>query len=306
MRLSRREFLVGAGALALAPAAALRSMAEPEGGPAGESFSFAHFTDIHIEPELKAAVGTAVCFDRINSLRPEFALCGGDLVFDSNAVPRRRGIEVFDLYAQTSRRLAMPVHSVPGNHDVFGLSNQSGVAASDPLYGKKMFEDRIGPRYSAFAYKGWHFLLLDSIGITPQREFIGRIDEEQLAWLRTQLAAIGPSQPIIVLTHIPLLSAVLQIVPDPWKSPSTYLVTNAPEVLGILAPYRVKAVLQGHTHIRENVIYNGCQFLTSGAVCGNWWKGPRCGHPEGFAMVTVKGGEVSWRYETYGFVAAGA
>jgi 3',5'-cyclic AMP phosphodiesterase CpdA len=296
MKLTRREFLRGAGALALAPGLALRGFAESGGESRAawdrESFSFAHFTDIHIEPELRAAAGTAACFDRLNALQPEFALCGGDLLFD--------------LYGETSRRLSMPVHSVPGNHDVFGLSNQSGIPASDPLYGKKMFEDRIGPRYSAFAYKGWHFLLLDSIGITPQREFIGRVDEEQLAWLRTELAAIGPSKPIIVLTHIPLLSAVLQIVPDPWKSPSTYLVTNAPEVLGLLAPYNVKAVLQGHTHIRENVIYNGCQFLTSGAVCGNWWKGPRCGHPEGFAMVTVKDGAVSWRYETYGFVAVGA
>jgi 3',5'-cyclic AMP phosphodiesterase CpdA len=304
MKFSRREFLVGAGAVALAPGSALRGWAEPQGGAAGESFSFAHFTDIHIEPELKAAAGTAACFDRINAFNPDFALCGGDLVFDSNATPRRRGIEVFDLYGRTSRRLAMPVHSVPGNHDVFGLSNQSGISASDPLYGKKMFEDRIGPRFSSFAHKGWQFLLLDSIGITPQREFIGRVDDEQLAWLRMELAAIGTAKPIIVLTHVPLLSAVLQIVPDPWKSPSTYLVTNAPEVLAVLAPYNVKAVLQGHTHIRENVIYNGCQFLTSGAVCGNWWKGPRCGHPEGFAIVTVKEGRVSWRYETYGFVAA--
>jgi hypothetical protein len=38
-------------------------------------------------------------------------------------------------------------------------------------------------------------------------------------------------------------------------------------------------------------------------VCGNWWKGPRDGHPEGFAVLTVRGDEVQWRYETYGFIA---
>jgi hypothetical protein len=43
-------------------------------------------------------------------------------------------------------------------------------------------------------------------------------------------------------------------------------------------------------------------FITSGAVCGNWWKGLWLGNPEGFAMLTVKGENISWRYETYGFV----
>ncbi len=100
-----------------------------------------------------------------------------------------------------------------------------------------------------------------------------------------------------------LVSAVLQIVADPWKTAETYLVTNAREVLEILWPYHPKLVLQGHTHIRESVTYNGCQFVTSGAVCGNWWKGSREGHPEGFGVLTVRGGKIDWRYETYGFVA---
>jgi 3',5'-cyclic-AMP phosphodiesterase len=197
----------------------------------------------------------------------------------------------------------MPVHSVPGNHDVFGLSTKSGVLASDPLYGKKMFEDRIGHRFSSFDHKGWHFILLDSIGVTDDHDFIGLIDQEQLTWLAADLKATGPARPVVLMTHVPIVSAVLQIVPDPWKTPPKYLVTNAQDVLSILAPYNVKAVLQGHTHIRESVIYNGCQFLTSGAVCGNWWKGPRLGHPEGFAVLTVKGDSLSWRYETYGFKA---
>jgi len=302
MQLSRREFILGTGALALTPSIA-RALAPAE--PAAEAFTFAHFTDIHIEPERNAAAGAAMCFDKINALRPEFALCGGDLVFDSCQVPEKRGIELFDLYQSEVRRLAMPVHSVPGNHDVLGLSTKSGVVPTDPCYGKKMFEDRIGRRYGAFDYKGWHFVLLDSIGITAARDFIGLIDEEQIEWLKRDLAALGPSKPVIVLTHVPILSAVLQIVPDPWKNGPQYLVTNSQEILAILRPYNVKLVLQGHTHICENVVYNDTQFITSGAVCGNWWKGPRAGNPEGFAMVTVAGDSVSWKYETYGFKALG-
>jgi 3',5'-cyclic-AMP phosphodiesterase len=276
--------------------------ASAEAQPGSSDFTFVHFTDTHIQPELKAAVGCRDCFAAVNRVQPDFALCGGDLVFDSNETTRQRATDLFSLYTETAKRLDMAVHTIPGNHDVVGLSTKSGVAATDPMYGKRTFEDRIGPRYSSFDHKGWHFVLLDSIGVTPEHGFIGLIDPEEIAWLKADLARIGPTRPVVVMTHIPILSAVMQIVPGPAKA-SGLLVTNSQEVLDVLHPYNVKAVLQGHTHIRETVVYNGCQFITSGAVCGNWWKGLRLGHPEGFGVLAVKGGEISWSYRTYGFVA---
>ncbi len=250
------------------------------------------------------AEGSRRCIAKINALKPDFAICGGDLVYDACAVDHPRAKQVFDLYAETVKPLNMPVHTIIGNHDVYGISTNGGVPPSDPMYGKRMFEDRVGPLYSSFDYKGWHFVLLDSIknGI-PGKEFIGFVDEEQIAWLKADLARMKAGSKLAVVTHIPLVSSVLQLVPDPWKTAEIYLVTNAQEVLNVLWPYRPRVVLQGHTHIRETVTYNGCQFITSGAVCGNWWKGPRDGHPEGFAVLTVRGDEVQWRYETYGFIA---
>src|SRR5262249_16313183 len=189
--MNRREFTITAlGAAASASAA-----------PA--SFSFVHFTDTHIQRELSADDGCRLAFARINKLRPDFALCGGDLVFDAAEVERPRAIDLFNLYRETSKRLEMTVHTVPGNHDLVGLFTKSGVATNDPLYGKRMFEDRIGRRYGSFDHKGWHFVLLDSIGTTPDRRYIGRIDDEQLAWLRVDLSKIGRA-PIVVVTHIPL------------------------------------------------------------------------------------------------------
>jgi 3',5'-cyclic-AMP phosphodiesterase len=81
---------------------------------------------------------------------------------------------------------------------------------------------------------------------------------------------------------------------------------NGREVLELFASHNLKAVLQGHTHVRETVLYNGCQFITSGAVCGNWWRGLRFGHPEGFGLITVRNGELTWEYRTYGFHAVSA
>jgi Icc protein len=296
MEISRRSFVtVGAlGALSARTTAAA----------SGDSFSFVHFTDVHIQPELHADTGSRKCITKINSLKPDFAICGGDLVYDVCAVTYPRAKQVFDLYAETVKPLNMPVHTIIGNHDVYGISTNGGVAPTDPLYGKRMFEDRIGQRYSSFDYKGWHFVLLDSIATgIPGREFVGFVDEEQLVWLRTDLARMKPGSHLVVVTHIPLVSSVLQLVADPGRAADIYLVTNARDVLEVLWPFRPKMVLQGHTHIRETVTYKGCQFITSGAVCGNWWKGARDGHPEGFAVVTVRGNEIQWRYETYGFVA---
>jgi hypothetical protein len=79
------------------------SFAPAEAGPSA-SFSFVHFTDIHIQPELHAAEGSRRCIAKINALKPDFAICGGDLVFDACSVTMPRATQVFDLYAEPSNR----------------------------------------------------------------------------------------------------------------------------------------------------------------------------------------------------------
>ena len=263
-------------------------------------FDFVHFTDTHLQPELGAVEGTRQCFEHINRLKPAFSIAGGDLVMDADLKPKARARELYRLYMEVHKRLAMPVHAVIGNHDVVGMQASSGSTVEDPDFGKGWFEERFGRRYRSFDHQGWHFVLLDSV-MVANRGFTGGIDLEQLEWLKRDLAALAPRAPIIAVTHIPLVSAALQIVPDPWKTADTYLIGNSVEVLEAFQPYNLKAVLQGHTHIRETVVHLGVQFLTSGAVCANWWKGPRLGHPEGFAVLRVRGESVEWTYQTYGW-----
>jgi len=288
----RREFVrtVAGGAAAVASATARE-----------QEWSFLHFTDPHIQPELKADEGCRQAFGKMNRLKADFALSGGDLVFDVLAVGRPRADALFRMYRENVKRLEMPVYNTIGNHDVFGLYTQSGVAPSDEKYGKRMYEDAIGKRYYSFRHKGWHFAVLDSIGMTADRQYIGEIDDEQLSWLANDLAAAGTSVPMVLVTHIPLLSAFPQIAAPPGAPTRGMLVTNVRDVLKILAPYKVKAVLQGHTHICETIHYHGTQFITSGALSGNWWKGKRLGFDEGFGVLTVRGEQITWRYETYGW-----
>jgi 3',5'-cyclic-AMP phosphodiesterase len=298
----RRELLQAGLAVPLGGLLPQSAQAEQTAKTTPRGPRFVHLTDTHIQPELKAADGCAMCIERINRLEPDFVIVGGDIVFDAAEVGLDRAGRVFDLWGAALKNLQAPVYHVVGNHDIFGVGTKSGVAPDHPSYGKKMFEDRIGRRYYAFENRGWHFIVLDSIFITPERSFIGRIDDEQMEWLKRELASIPKTKPLVVSTHIALVTAFLQVASS--QTPADMLrIANGHAVLDLLWQHNLKLVLQGHTHIREIVNYRGCQFITSGAVSGNWWRGARFGHPEGFGVITTTGEQAVWNYETYGFVA---
>ena len=303
--MDRRRFLTLSAAAAAY--SALPLCAEPAKAPG--SLRFIYFTDTHLQPELSAADGTAKALRKIKSLKPELCIQGGDHVMDLNAVPRDRSLMLLDLYQKTEHSLdGIPIHHVLGNHDVFGRDPGSGVATTDPLYGKQAFEQRFNTKtYRSFDHKGYHFILLDSIGITTNREFDAVIDAAQLAWLKQDLVTTPADTPIIVVSHVPLVSAATQYAP-PFKGNTnpalhTYLLGNAYEVLPLFEGHNVIAVLQGHTHINETVYWRNIPFITSGAVCGNWWKGSLLGTPEGFTVVELENGTAHWRYQTYGWTS---
>ena len=307
-RLDRRRFLTLASAAAAATT--LPAIAAPTPG----ALRLIFFTDTHTQPELAAADGTALALKKIKSLKPDLCIQGGDHAFDLTAVPRDRSLMLLDLYQKTEHALdGIPIQHVLGNHDVFGRDPSSNVPTSDPLYGKKAFEQRFNTKtYRSFNQQGYHFILLDSIQITPEREFDAMIDPAQLAWLKQDLASTPRGTPIIIACHVPIVSAAPQYTPPDDKAAKAsayqaltnlhgFLLGNAYSVLEAIRGHNVIAVLQGHTHINEVVNWQGTPFITSGAVCGNWWHGPRWGSPEGFTVLELSGGKAQWRYETYGW-----
>jgi 3',5'-cyclic-AMP phosphodiesterase len=312
MNFGRRKFLkeVAVSSAAMAVFPGIRLLGDSGSPPGAEkhlapgSCDFVFFTDTHIQPELDAAHGCAMAFQKIAAVKPEFAICGGDLVFDALGVSRSRADMLFDLYKHSEAQLEVPLYHTIGNHDVFGILSRSGLVTSDPLYGKKMFEDRIGARtYSSFERKGYHFIILDSIFPTYDHQWEGRVDDGQLQWLAEDLKTVANGTPIVVVIHVPLVTGFLGYSPKATgrQKYNTYSVENSPDVLALFEGHHVIAVLQGHLHVNETVHYKNCDFMTSGAVCGNWWHGPRMGFAEGFTVVSLRAGKISTRYETYGF-----
>lgn len=305
MILNRRNFLkttVAAGAAAALAGTTTLDWAAEASAPG--VFDFVFFTDTHIEPELDAPHGCEMCFQKVEGLRPEFAIMGGDHVYDANAVDEKRAGLVFDLYKKAENRLKMPVYHVIGNHDAFGTAQKGGIAMDDPRFGKKMFEERVGATHYSFDHKGYHFVVLDSIQLTPDHMWEARIDDAQMKWLEEDLKKAGPKMPVVAATHVPLVTAFPAYAGDryvPAQKYNTLMVANATEVMRAFEGHNVIAVLQGHLHLNENTTYKGTQFITGGAVCGNWWHGTRMGFPEGFTVVSLRAGKISTQYETYGF-----
>ena len=298
---SRRQFLTLLGAAGLSsaiPSSAFAALGAPQ-----EAFTFLFLTDAHLQPELNGVIGTDMAFKKARTIKADFAINGGDHVFDSLAVPTKRAVTLFDLYDKTEQDLGVKVYHTIGNHDVLGIYPASGIAQDDPLYGKKLFEEHFGKLYYSFDHKGHHFIVLDSIGITQDRAYEGRIDATQLQWLAADLAALPPGTPVIVSVHIPLVTAFGAYMPEQTVAPTHHSlsVANANQVLELFAGHNVLGVLQGHTHINETVLWKGVPYITGGAVCGNWWHGTRLGTPEGFTVVTVANNKLTTHYEPSGF-----
>jgi 3',5'-cyclic AMP phosphodiesterase CpdA len=196
----------------------------------------------------------------------------------------------------------MPVHHTLGNHEVFGWYRRSGADPSHPEYGKKMFENRIDKRYRTFEHKGWKFFILDSVIPNGEGGYMGGVDEEQLAWIEEVLAETDTLQPIIISTHIPLLTIETQVLKGATEAnPRGGVITNSKEVLDLFEKHNLKLVLQGHLHWLEDIYVWGTHFITAGAVSGKWWQGPYLKTEEGFLMIHVKGDDFDWEYVDYGW-----
>lgn len=265
-------------------------------------FSFVFMTDIHITEKRNATEGLLQAIDTINSLAPDFVLTGGDNIMDALGQTYGRSDSLYTLFTQTTQKLNMPMYSTMGNHEVFGLYEKSGVDPSHEEYGKKMYEDRITQRYYSFDHKNWHFVVLDGVGFTEDRRYYGHVDDEQLEWLKNDLAKNGKERPVAVSIHIPLLSVGQQIMNDPTAPLNQgAVVTNAHDVIKILEQYNTKLVLQGHLHFLEDIYYNGIHYITGGAASAKWWQGPRFGMEEGFLKINVSGDDFRWEYVDFGW-----
>jgi 3',5'-cyclic-AMP phosphodiesterase len=302
--MQRRDFVRSAAGAALSVAGLNFKLAH---GESGKKFRFVHFTDLHLKPEDGAEQGVLKAVAAVNALSPspDFVITGGDLVADALAVDFERADMLFKLYQKCMDQLDCPVYHAIGNHDILGWYPKSNVAESHPEYGKKMFAGRLGGgrTWNSFDHKGWHFVILDSLEWDQEEEnYMGLICDEQLAWLRSDLAGVDRHTPIAVVTHIPFVSIVEQVRLGANAALNRQIgITNSLEVLELFKDRNLQLVMQGHLHRDEQLRLEGCKFVMSGAICGRWWAGANLATEEGFGVLDVDGADVQYSYHDYGW-----
>lgn len=318
--LSRRDLLklgvAGAGFAALGWPASAAGFVRPD---RRRALRIAHLTDLHIQPERRAADGVAACLRHVQSSpeAPDLILTGGDLIMDGFGADETRTRLQWELLTKTLKQeCSTPVRHCLGNHDIWGWHKaDSRTTGSEALWGKKWALDQLGlanPYYS-FDQAGWHIVVLDSVSPDPRdpNGYIGALGDAQLDWLARDLAAAGDN-PVLLISHIPILTATV-VLGAPKKETgrrdvsSGLLHADGPAIRALFAKHPgVRLCLSGHMHRIDRVDYRAVSYLCNGAVSGNWWKGQHHECSEGYAVIDLfSDGSFESRYATYGWKAAG-
>ncbi len=325
--LSRREFirtgsvlLAGSGFLggAVRALAGQDATTQPAASAARKrALRFAHLTDSHIQPERRAAEGVATCLRALREMKdaPELIVTGGDLIMDASETPRERTKQLWDLYLKTLKdECRLPVEHCLGNHDVWGWNKgKCGATGKEPDYGKKWALDVLGMKrsYHSFDRAGWHFVVLDSIAQKGE-SYEGRLGDEQFEWLSDDLRKTPERTPVVIISHIPILSIIAYFAAaeeearGEWSVPGGVMHLDARKLRGLFNQHpNVKLCLSGHLHQLDRIAFEGVTYICDGAVCGGWWKGRNFLCSEGCGVVDLyDDGTFEHSYQDYGWVAA--
>ena len=225
--MQRRDFItltaLGGGAVFASGLAGCAARAD--GNSAGD-FYFVQLSDTHwgyqgpANPDAAVTLRKAVAAVNALPAPPEFVVFTGDLTHTTDdPVERRRRLAEFksivaDLKVKT-------VRFMPGEHDA---SLDRGAA----------YKEHFGETFYTFDHKGVHFIALDNVSDPG-----AKIGDEQLAWLRADLARLAKQAPIVVLTHRPLFD----LAPK-WD----WATRDGAQAVELLMPFANVTVFYGHIH----------------------------------------------------------
>ena len=307
--MNRRNFIQGAGALALS--GTIAAIAAPSNLPSGPKsprkrvLRAAHLTDIHVLPDAEhfdhpeEGMAEAIRHAQAQPDKPDLLLFGGDMVMDSLKTEKSKVLAQWAVWDRIfAAEVKLPYRLCLGNHDVWGWAiHDTPEIEKDPQYGKGLAMERLGikDRYYSFDQAGWHFVVLDSLerDYGNKAGYTARLDDAQFEWLKSDLAATPASTPIFVMSHIPLLSVCVFFDDDleatgSWVIPGPWVHIDGRRIKDLFHKHpNVKACISGHVHLADDVTYLGVRYLCNGAVSGGWWKGPYQEFGPAYALVDL-------------------
>src|SRR5882757_329329 len=204
---------------------------------------FLQISDTHIgfnkdaNPDVAGTLGRTI--DTVNALPqgPAFAIHTGDVTHLSKAVE-------FDTASQLLSRLKVSeMHVVPGEHDVTdGQGTEFFARFGKPSNNKG---------YYSFDANGVHFVALVNV-MNFKPNGLGALGDDQLAWLKDDLAGRSASQPVVVFAHMPLWT-----IYEPWG----WGTGEGEQIAALLRRFGSVTVLNGHIHqivqkVEGNILFH--------------------------------------------------
>jgi 3',5'-cyclic-AMP phosphodiesterase len=193
-------------------------------------FTFLQISDTHIgfdKPANPDARGTAIeAIEKIKALpyRPDLIIHTGDITHLSTDAQ-------FDDAGQILSGLGSQVFYVPGEHDFLDEGQGKAFLAR---HGR----GTLGTGWHSFDHSGVHFIALNNVAnLKPGG--MAHLGEDQLDWLRQDLARLSSSTPIVVFAHIPLWT-----VYEAWG----WGTDDSAPALALLARFGSVTILNGHIH----------------------------------------------------------
>lgn len=240
----------------------------------------------------------------------DFGLTVGDVVYDN--------LEIYDRHKVMMGLMDIPQWYLPGNHDV-------NFASPNAYFANETYKRHFGPTYYSFNHGDAHFVALNNVEYAGAgREFgdssyRGYLTDNQLQWLRNDLALVDREKLIVIMTHIPLVAEASDGINAPATGPNT---GNFDALLEILSPFTNIYGLAGHdtsnswkTEVSHQHGWTGQPWIahTLAEVRGNGWtSGPadlrgvrdammEDGNPNGYYVLHFEGLELTPEFIPFPF-----
>lgn len=282
-QISRRDFIKGAGALAVAGTLPLGTV-KLAFADKRKDFTFAYISDSHIQQisgtsfvrNWDRGLIRAVAETNLLDPKPDFVVFGGDLAQLGKKSELDHGAEMLD-------KLKYKTHCVMGEHDYY-------------LDLGEYWSELFGPHYYSWNHKGVHFVTLNSIltydewtherwpsaeqrmlemaGLDNPNGSPFMVGDEQIEWLRKDLSKVKKTTPVVVFSHSPI-----QKIYKGWN----FWTEDAEKVQDLLKPFDDVTVIYGHVH---QIQYNQIDNISFHAVMATAWPWP---YPETYSQA-----EVNW------------
>jgi 3',5'-cyclic-AMP phosphodiesterase len=154
--------------------------------------------------------------------------------------------EEFDTLAEALKNLKTErIFYVPGEHDVLDDNGE--------MFHQRFGKGTQGDGWYSFDQKGAHFIGLVNV-LNLKAGGLGSLGNDQLEWLKKDVAKLKSSTPIVVFAHIPLWSIYPQ-----WG----WGTDDSEQALSYLRRFGSVTVLNGHIHQTMQKIEGNIAFHTA-------------------------------------------